>query len=130
MKLAFKTSRVSTLRIQTAIPLAHIKKKKTFLTISLTRVLHLLAIPPKKQCFFSLVSCDIDNVRCVGGVLACGFRGDIIAERLEETVNENGQNIANVRKIIPLLLRACYQQEGMDFWKVIKFECLRSATKY
>lgn len=85
---------------------------------------------PEKAVFFALVSCDIDNVRCVGGVLACGFRGDIIAERLEETVNENGQNIANVRKIIPLLLRACYQQEGMDFWKVIKFECLRSATKY
>lgn len=42
-------------------------------------------------------------------------RGDIIADRLEEAVNENGQNIANVRKIIPLLLGAFYQEEGMDF---------------
>lgn len=40
-----------------------------------------------------------------------------MADRLEEAVNDNRQNIAFVETIIPLYLRAFYQQEGMDFWR-------------
>lgn len=65
-----------------------------------------------------------------GVVAGGGSRWHRIADGLEGTVDENRQDIAIVRKIIPLLLRAFYQQEGMDCWRWLSLNAPAPPTKH